>query len=249
MAVEISLTGKTCLVTGGTRGIGKAIAIRFLQAGAKLIVTGTRKKEEADLSELQSFGIVDYLQLLAQDDNSVESFIGAVNTLANVDILINNAGINIVDKVQSVSPDDFKQIQKINVETPYLIARALSEGMRNRGWGRIVNIASIWSVVTRSGRSAYSTSKNAMIGFTETMAVEWSKDNVLVNAVSPGFTKTELTMTTNTPEEIEAISSLIPQNRMADPVEMANVVLFLSSEMNTYLTGQNLVVDGGYTII
>lgn len=249
MAIEICLKDKTCLVTGGTRGIGKAIALKFLEAGAKVIVTGTRDRKDLSLIELERHGSLEYFQLRAQEEESVEAFIEAVTSRVDVDILVNNAGINIVNEIKDVKIDEFRQIQKINVETPYRIAKALGDKMRTKGWGRIVNIASIWSVVTRPGRSAYSTSKNAMIGYTETMAVEWSKDNVLVNAVSPGFTKTELTMSTNTLDEIDKISALIPQKRMAEPMEMANVVLFLSSNINTYITGQNIVVDGGYTII
>ena len=121
--------------------------------------------------------------------------------------------------------------------------------MVKRNWGRIVNIASIWGAVTRPGRLSYSTSKMALLGINKTLAVEWAKNNVLVNAVSPGFTLTELTKTTNTEEEINIIKNKIPQNRLAFPEEIARGVLFLSSNLNSYIVGQNLIIDGGYTTI
>ena len=121
--------------------------------------------------------------------------------------------------------------------------------MLAKQWGRIVNIASIWSVVTRTGRLSYSASKMALLGINKTLAIEWAKHNILVNCVSPGFTLTELTATTNTKEELKTIENQIPQNRMAMPEEIAKGVLFLSSELNSYMVGQNITIDGGYTAV
>ena len=121
--------------------------------------------------------------------------------------------------------------------------------MIEKKWGRIINIGSIWSVVTRSGRLSYSTSKMALLGINKTLAVEWAKYNVLVNSVSPGFTLTELTSMTNTKDELEIIRTKIPQNRLAIPEEIAKGVLFLSSDLSSYIVGQNIIIDGGYTAI
>ena len=119
--------------------------------------------------------------------------------------------------------------------------------MKKNGYGRIVNITSIWSVITRPGRSIYTTAKFAIAGLTKTLAIELAEYNILVNSVGPGFTITELTATTNTSEEIKKITDIIPIKRMAQPIEIANTILFLCSDLNTYLTGQNIIVDGGYT--
>ena len=141
------------------------------------------------------------------------------------------------------------KIQNINVYGPFLLAKAFGVKMIEKKWGRIINIASIWSIVSRSGRLSYSTSKMALLGLNKTLAIEWAKHNVLVNCISPGFTLTELTATTNTKEELKIIENTIPQNRLALPEEIANCVLFLSSDLNTYITGQNIAIDGGYTAI
>jgi 3-oxoacyl-[acyl-carrier protein] reductase len=119
--------------------------------------------------------------------------------------------------------------------------------MNENGFGRIVNITSIWSVISRPGRTLYSLTKWGIVGLTKTLSTELADKNILVNSVAPGFTKTELTESTNTLEERNTIKSLIPVRRFADPIEIANLVLFLSSDLNTYITGQNIVIDGGYT--
>ena len=249
MAIEVNLEGKVALVTGGTRGIGKSIVDQFLSAGANVIATGTNPITIEKLNQENENIYLKYVQLNLNDSENVKSFIK--NTLASesVDILINNAGINIVADATEISDDDFQEIQKINVHGPFLLAQAFGKKMIEKKWGRIVNIASIWSIVTRPGRLSYSTSKMALLGINKTLAIEWAKHNVLVNCVSPGFTLTELTATTNTKEELKIIENKIPQNRMAMPEEIANGVLFLSSQLNSYMTGQNITIDGGYTAI
>lgn len=249
MAVEINLKGKVALVTGGTRGIGKSIVDQFLLAGADVLATGTNSSAIETLNQENRNPSLKYLHLNLNDMENVKTFIK--NTLASesVDILVNNAGINIVAEAIEISDEDFQKIQEINVHGPFLLAQAFGKQMIAKQWGRIVSIASIWSVVTRPGRLSYSTSKMALLGINKTLAIEWAKHNVLVNCVSPGFTLTELTATTNTKEELKIIENKIPQNRMAMPEEIAKGVLFLSSELNSYMAGQNITIDGGYTAI
>ena len=249
MAVEINLKGKVALVTGGTRGIGRSIVDQFLLAGADVLATGTNPSAIEKLNQENGNPSLKYLHLNLNDMENVKTFIK--NTLASesVDILVNNAGINIVADAIEISDEDFQKIQEINVHGPFLLAQAFGKQMIAKQWGRIVSIASIWSVVTRPGRLSYSTSKMALLGINKTLAIEWAKHNVLVNCVSPGFTLTELTATTNTKEELKIIENKIPQNRMAKPEEIAKGVLFLSSELNSYMAGQNITIDGGYTAI
>jgi 3-oxoacyl-[acyl-carrier protein] reductase len=249
MAVEINLENKTALVTGGTRGIGKAIVDELLQSGAKVFATGTNVAQIKKLNKANKNLQLTYLQLNLSDSDNVKDFISKTLELTDVDILINNAGINIVSGADKTTDESFLQIQEVNVHGPFLLAQAFGKQMIKRNWGRIVNISSIWGVVTRPGRLSYSASKMALLGINKTLAVEWAKNNVLVNAVSPGFTLTELTKTTNTEEELNIIKNKIPQNRLALPEEIAKGVLFLSSNLNSYIVGQNLIIDGGYTTI
>jgi 3-oxoacyl-[acyl-carrier protein] reductase len=249
MAVEINLENKIALVTGGTRGIGKAIVDDLLRSGAKVFATGTNVAQIKELNTTNKNSQLTYLQLNLSNSDNVKDFIAKTLELTDVDILINNAGINIVLGADKITDESFLQIQEVNVHGPFLLAQAFGKQMVKRNWGRIVNIASIWGVVTRPGRLSYSVSKMALLGINKTLAVEWAKNNVLVNAVSPGFTLTELTKTTNTEEELNIIKNKIPQNRLALPEEIASGVLFLSSNLNSYIVGQNLIIDGGYTTI
>lgn len=215
------------LITGGSRGIGKAIAEKFRSEGYEVI---TPTRQEMNLLDAES--IEKYVQAHRND---------------GIDIIVNNAGINDVNEIQNITDDEIDRMIATNLVAPIKVIRGLVEGMKQKKYGRIVNIGSIWAVVSKGGRCVYSATKNGVHGVTNTLAVELAKDNILVNTVCPGFTLTELTEKNNTPEEIAAISAEIPMNRMAKPEEMAEVVYFLCSENNTYLTGQKITVDGGYS--
>lgn len=246
--VIIDLKGRMALITGGTRGIGKAIADRFLEAGASIILTGTKMAEIEKLNAANGNPErVSYLQVDFTDQVSVNDFIAEISKRPRIDILVNNAGINKIALNTETSTEDFDLLNDVNVKGPYITCREVSKIMKKQGYGRIVNVTSIWSAITRPGRSIYTTTKFAVAGLTKTLAIELAADNIMVNAVAPGFTLTELTATTNTAEELKKITDIIPIKRMAQPVEIANTVLFLCSELNSYMTGQNIIVDGGYT--
>lgn len=244
----MDFSNKVVLITGGTRGIGKAISDYLYECGATLLLTGTRQ-EQVDKLNAERTPSKTYLQVDFSDEKSLGRFIERLKEFDRIDVCVNNAGINIVEEFCDVPQEDYDKVYQINVAAPYKILKAVVPSMVRNGYGRVVNIASIWSVINRPGRSSYSISKNAVVGLTKSLSVEFAKDNVLVNAVSPGFTLTELTATTNTPEQIAELSAKVPAQRMAQPREIAMVVAFLCSSLNSYLTGQNIVVDGGYTII
>jgi 3-oxoacyl-[acyl-carrier protein] reductase len=246
----IELKGKTALITGATRGIGKSLADVFEKAGANLILTGTKTAEIETLNyenSLRDITNIRYLQLDLGSEESTRDFLVKIEQYSQIDICVNNAGINIVSEFESTTEQDFDLINQINLKGPYKLLKAITPLMVNNHYGRIVNVASIWSVVTRKGRSLYTTSKNGLVGLTKTLAVELASQNVLVNAVSPGFTLTELTKRTNSIAELKSIASNIPMGRMANPDEIANLIVYLCSDLNTYITGQNITIDGGYT--
>ena len=218
---------RTALVTGGARGIGKAICQRFEQAGYR-VVAPTRG--ELELSSSQS----------------VAAYVAA-HCGETFDVIINNAGINDVHEIEEITDEEIQRAMDINLIAPIKLIRGLVGGMKRQRYGRIVNIGSIWAVVSKPGRCVYAATKNGIHGVTNTLAVELAPYNILVNTLCPGFTLTELTRKNNTLEQMQQICSDIPMGRMAEPEEIAEVAYFLASEQNTYLTGQKITADGGFT--
>lgn len=227
------------LVTGGTRGIGMATAKALLEAGHEVVVTG--RSPDKRLLEGCS-----YLQCDFSDLGAIESFAALVAEM-DLGVLINNVGINKIGPLSGYDPSDFARIQQVNVTAPFMLCRAVVPGMRRQRFGRIVNITSIWSVVSKAGRSAYSASKFGLLGLSRALALEVAADNILVNCVAPGVVDTELTRSVLGEKGIAEMLEQIPIRRLARPEEIARYVRFLASEENTYMTGQNIIVDGGFT--
>jgi 3-oxoacyl-[acyl-carrier protein] reductase len=246
-------TGKTVLVTGGTRGIGAALVRAFHRAGAGVILTGTsaegiRRAQESHRAE--GMRGIECWPADFGDPGSLDAFLDRAAGLPSLDACVNNAGINRNNPLPQIQRADLDRILQVNLRAPMLICQALGPVMaRNPGGGRIVNICSIWSLIAKHGRSVYGTTKAGLASFTRHIAVDLAPHGILVNSLSPGFTLTELTESMLTPEEIAALAAQVPLGRIADPMEMAQAVLFLCSDLNTFITGQNIVVDGGFTIV
>lgn len=248
--MNLDFTGKTALVTGATRGIGKAIADTLWASGATVYLTGTKQEIIDRLNEeIEIAGIErkHYLWVDLSDEYSLKRFLVQLSEINRIDICVNNAGINIVRDFCDVSYEEFIKVQQVNVFGPRLILYIVVPKMKANNYGRVVNIASIWSVINRPGRSSYGISKNAIHGMTKALSIELAQYNIMVNSISPGFTMTDLTKNTNTKEQLVELAGKVAARRLADPQEQANVVAFLCSEQCSYMTGQNLVVDGGYT--
>ena len=234
---------KVALVTGTSRGIGYSISKKLFELGYYVIGTSTKGQMEDSMH-------VD--EMLAVDFNDIEStqlFMNKVQRLKKIDILVNNVGINIIKKQETITVEDYSKIENINLRMPFFLSAAVASIMAETGGGRIVNIASIWSVVTKENRTLYSTMKSGLHGLTRSMAVEWATRNILINTISPGFVNTDLTKQSLSETEIAALVQKIPLNRLAETYEIAELVVFLTSDSNTYLTGQNIVIDGGFSIV
>ena len=247
--VNIDLSGKTALITGATRGIGKAVADEFLRGGAQVILTGTKQADIKQFTEANENPNIKWLVAEFSTQEGIDLFINKLKKINPIDVCINNAGINIIKPFGGYSVAEYQRLLNINLMAPFMLVQHVIPGMKKRGYGRIVNIASIWSHITKPERSLYTISKTGLVGFTRSIAIEYASSNILVNAVSPGFTMTELTEQSLSADEIKDLSGQIPLGRFANPTEIAKTVLFLASDLNTYLTGQNIIIDGGFTLV
>lgn len=217
------ISKKKVLLTGSSRGIGKAI---YEELKNDFIVYAPTRKE-LDLASAVS--IENYFK-----NNS------------EFDILINNAGINIIKDIDSILDTDIQIINQVNLTAPLKIIQYVVKHMKKNKFGKIVNISSIWGINSKERRTLYSGTKFGIIGQTKALARELGEYNILINALCPGFTATELTMQSLNSDELQEIQKQIPLQRMADPKEIAKSVRFLISDDNTYITGQTLIADGGY---
>lgn len=220
---------RKALVTGASRGIGEAIAHQLRNEGYD-VYTPTHQ------------------ELNLEDKQSIDVFCKKYADLT-FDVLINNAGINEVHEIEEITEEEMLAMVNINLLAPIRLIKGIVPNMKKQKYGRIVNIGSIWGLVGKPGRTIYATTKHGIHGVTSNLAVELAPYNILVNTVCPGFTLTALTKKNNSVEQINEISAAIPIGRMAEPEEQAKAVCFLAGENNTYITGQQIAVDGGYTSI
>ncbi len=241
--MKIDLSGQRVLVTGGTRGIGRAIVGTLVECGAAVVTTGTNP----DLfKELQNFAGVSPLLLDLSDTAATEKQAEAFSS-KRFDVLVNNAGINVHAPVGELDLKEFDRILNVNLRGAATLCRALVPGMAERGYGRIVNITSIFSMVSKACRAPYATSKFALLGFTRTLALDYADRGVLANCVAPGFINTEMTERMLGPDGIREMTAQVPVKRLGKPEEVAALVAFLASPLNTFINGQNIAIDGGFT--
>lgn len=219
---------KNVLVTGGSRGIGRAIVNCFRKNGYKVIAPS---RDELDL--LSDYSINAYLERMKEP----------------VDILVNNAGINQIATLDEVTDENISETFQVNLLAPLKLSKNLALRMIKQRAGKIINIGSVWGSITKPGRVTYTITKSGLEGLTRSLAIELAPYNILVNCVAPGYVNTEMTRKNNSLPQLGKIRSAIPLKRLCEPVEIAEVVLFLASEKNSYITGQTIIVDGGYACI
>ena|SRR5690625_1916906 len=244
----MSLQGKAALVTGSSRGIGKAIALELGSHGANVAVNyaGNEKKAEEVVSELKSLGVQAFkIKANVANESEVKAMMKEViATFGQLDILVNNAGITRDNLLMRMKESEFDDVIETNLKGAFLCTKAVTRQMMKQRSGRIINIASIVGVSGNPGQANYVAAKAGVIGLTKSTAKELATRNILVNAIAPGFITTDMTDIL-TEEQKEAILSQIPLDRLGEPKDIAKVVHFLATDASKYITGQTIHVDGG----
>ena len=248
MKVSGMLDGKAAIVTGGTRGIGYEIVKKFLEAGAKVALFGSRKETvdkalgqiKEEMPQAEVIGLYPALGEYQEVEKAIQEVQSA---FGHIDILVNNAGISAREPIYEYSPEEFDKIMTLNVNAVFHCIRATVPFMKAQGSGSIINMSSMVSIYGQPAGCGYPASKFAVNGLTKSLARELGKDQIRVNAVAPGVTRTDM-VAALPPEMVQRISSTIPLGRVGEPEEVANAALFLASDLASYVTGTILSVDG-----
>jgi NAD(P)-dependent dehydrogenase (short-subunit alcohol dehydrogenase family) len=249
---RFKLSGKTALVTGGARGLGKTMATALAEAGANIAITGRSLEscEGAAKEIAQATGRT--VRAFAGDvtiAKDIERLHGDVTAACgDVDILINNAGTNIRGTLDQLSEADWDSVIDTNLKGPFLCTKAFAPGMIKKGWGRVINLASIMSVVSLPGRTPYASSKAGVLGLTRTWALEWAGKGVTCNAICPGPFATDMNrQLLNDPTAYQQFVANIPMGRWGELEELSGAIVFLASDAASFVTGTSLFIDGGWT--
>ena len=239
----IDLEGKVVLVTGGTRGIGRAVVESFAAAGAKVAFT-YRSSDDAAREISEATGALSFKGDGAEWASAEAAVTGTVKQWGRLDVLVNNAGITRDSLLMRMSTSDWDLVMDANLRSMFNFAKAACRPMMRKRSGRIINVTSIVGMVGNAGQANYAASKAGAIGFTKSLAKELGRRKITVNAVAPGYVETD--MTRGLPDrQRKALLSAIPLRRVASPAEIAKPILFLASDAASYITGHTLVVDGG----
>lgn len=242
------LEGKVAIVTGASRGIGRAIALSLAKHGASVVFTYSSSVEKALLlqDELINCGVkaIGY-QSNAADYSAAENLIsGVLAQFPSIDIVVNNAGITRDNLLMRMSEEHFDEVINTNLKSVFNITKAVQRQLLKQKSGSIINISSVVGVKGNAGQANYAASKAGIIGFTKSIALELGSRNIRCNAIAPGFIETEMTATLNA-DTVKQWRDAIPLKRGGSPEDVANLVVFLASDMSTYITGQVINVDGG----
>jgi len=246
------LTGKTALVTGGSKGLGKAMARGLAEAGADIVISSRHEEElKPALDEILHGtgrrGAYIVADMAKRDD--VSRLAGeALKKLGRIDILINNAGTNIPQPVDEIKDADWDRVLEINLNSIMALTRAIVPQMKERKWGRIIHISSIMGIISKGGRNAYSVTKSALIGFARASAIDLGPFGITVNCIAPGPFLTDLPGKLLSQAEKDEFSKMTVMNRWGEPSELVGPALLLASDAGSYITGETLVVDGGFVV-
>lgn len=243
------LKGKKAVITGGSSGIGLAIASMFAEQGAELAIIGTNLERghyaASSINEKLGQELVKFYQADVSKTEQVDDILKQIlQDLGNVDILVNNAGITRDQLLMKMSPADWDEVMAVNIKSCFNTCRFLARPMLKARSGKIINVSSVVGITGNAGQVNYAASKGAVIAFTKALALEFASRNILVNCIAPGFVETNMTSIL-TEAQRASILSKIPLGRMGQPDEIAYAALFLATELSSYMTGQVITVDGG----
>jgi NAD(P)-dependent dehydrogenase (short-subunit alcohol dehydrogenase family) len=245
------LTGKVALVTGGSQGLGKAMARGLAEAGADIVISSrSEEKLKSALAEiLAGTGRKGaYFVADMNDRGQVQKLATqAVEKFGRIDILVNNAGSNAPQPIDQIKDADWDRIIELNLNSVMVLTRALVPQMKARKWGRIIHISSILGFVSKAGRNSYSATKAALIGFAQASAIDLGHDGITVNCIAPGPFLTDLPMSVLTKPQQDEFAERTAMGRWGKPEELVGPVLLLASDAGSYITGTTLLVDGGFT--
>ncbi len=244
---SIDLTGKVAFVTGSTRGIGHAIALTLHRAGARVAIIGRDATRAGEVAAAIGEGAAGFACDVADAAQVTEAIAAAEQAIGPIDILVNNAGLTRDNLLMRLSEADWDDVLDANLKGAFFTTRAVIKGMMKRRSGRIINISSIVGLTGNKGQANYAASKAGLIGLTKTVAKEYASRGICVNCIAPGFIETD--MTAALPEDArKVLLEGIALGRLGSPEDVANAVLYLASDLASYMTGQVLVVDGGMVI-
>lgn len=250
--MRIDLSGRVALVTGAGRGIGRAIAMTFAQSGSDIAAIDldlASAQKVADEISAEGRKACAFRVDVSRKVDVDETVRRVLDTFEKIDVLVNNAGVIVRKPLEEYAEDDWDRVISVNLKGTFNMCYAVGKHMISRRFGKIINLGSIMGGVALPPRASYCASKGGIIMFTKDLAAEWAKHNVTVNAISPGWIITELTANYLAQEDVRRFMlDRIPMGRFGEPDEIANVAAFLASDKASYLTGQNLFVDGGWTI-
>src|SRR5262245_13656437 len=246
------LDGRVALVTGGSKGLGRVITQAFAEAGADVAVVSRTledcQKAANEIVESTGRRAVAFAVDVTSSEDLKRMAAEIEGSLGTVDILVNNAVINIRGLIGELSKEDFESVMATNITAPFLCSKIFGSKMAARGWGRVINLGSIMSSVSLPGRSPYASSKAAIMGITRTLALEWANKGVTVNAICPGPFATEMNkQLLNDPAKYRDFVSRVPMGRWGELHEIAGAAVFLASDAAAFVTGSALYVDGGWT--
>ncbi|MCI0640406.1 MAG: 3-oxoacyl-ACP reductase FabG [Gemmataceae bacterium] len=246
----LDLTGKTALVTGGSKGLGKAMARGLAEAGADIAISSRHEEELRPALEEILRGTGRKGKYIVADMTNREEVQrlarAALELTGRVDVLVNNAGTNIPQAVDQITDEDWDRVMEINLHSVMVLTRALIPQMKERRWGRIIHISSIMALVSNNGRNAYSATKAALVGMSRASALDLGAHGITVNCLAPGPFLTDLPGRLLSAEEKERFARMTALGRWGDPKELVGPLLLLATEAGSYITGETLVVDGGY---
>ncbi len=247
------LNGRTALVTGGTKGLGRAMAAALAEAGARVAVV-SRHGDQAvavagELTRSTGRPCQGYACDVTNEAHVTQLISQVLDDFGHLDILVNNAGINIRGPIDQLSLEQFLQVQATNVTGPWLMCRAVAPHMKERRYGRVINIGSTLSIIALADRTPYASSKGAILQMTRVLALEWAPYNITVNAMLPGPFATEMNLPLmNDPEAYQSFIAKIPLGRWGELEEIQGLVVFLASDASSFITGAAITIDGGWTV-